>query len=79
MFYYIFYYLIGSFIAFIMAMNYYCVKYYSPYEDVSIEDIIHDHPESKKVFISAALLSYLWIVLYIIRYMYKCYKREREN
>lgn len=79
MFYYIFYYLIGSFIAFAITMNYYCVKYYSPYDGISVEDIIKEHPKSKKMFILAVILSYLWVVLYIIRYAYKCYKREKEN
>lgn len=58
------YYLIGSFLAFVVVVDHYYSGYYSKYEEPDIELIIEEHPESKYWFIISALTSWVFLIVY---------------
>ena len=74
------YYLIGSFLALVMALNAYYTEYYSPYEEIDIEGIMEEHPESKYTFAIAFITSWLFIAVYLGQraYFWIKYKFKRK-
>lgn len=72
---YFIFYLIGSFLAFAAVLGQYSEEYRNP----TMKEIKKEHPEATTVFIFAALMSWIYLLIYFLINMWDVIRQIKRN